>query len=69
MHYLIYCMFYSQETSLLPHLSHSLVDVKWAWLEENVGAVKKSRTLRVLLSFGPSNLIHGPTPMKSVTTT
>ena len=37
---------------------------KWARLEGNVGVVKKSRTLHVLLSFGPSNLIHVPTPMK-----
>ena len=28
-----------------------------AWFEGNVGVVKKSRALRVLLSFGPSNLI------------
>ena len=36
---------------------------KWAWFEVNVGVVKKSHALHVLLSFGPSNLIHVPTPM------
>ena len=37
---------------------------KWVWLEGNVGVVKKiARALHVLLSFGPSNLIHVPTPM------
>ena len=60
--YLTYCLFYSQETSCLTYNTASLMQ-KWVWLEGNVGVVKKSRALHVLLSFGPSNLIHVPTPM------
>ena len=57
-----HCSFYSQETSYLACHTASLMR-KWVWFEGNVGVVKKSRALCVLLSFGPSNVIHVPTPM------
>ena len=60
--YLTYCSFYGQETSCFTCNTASLMR-KWAWSEENVGVVKKSRALHVLLSFGPSNLIRVPMPM------
>ena len=63
--YLTYCSFYSQETSCLTYHTASLMR-KWARFKGNVGVVKKSPALRVLHSFGPSNLIHVPTPMKGV---